>query len=300
MSPEVLGPIRDVFSDRGRTMVENSGHPRVVTTETVYQEANRENRNIIDTMLDEIVLPGSEIVGIDRLVNLGDRSRAGEPCLILMEHYSNFDIPALYYLLSHGGYRETADSIVAIAGMKLNEDSGFVRAFTEAYTRVVIYPSRTLESISDPAVLADEMRRSKELNMAATRQMIRFKHHGKMILVFPSGTRYRPGRPDTKRGVKEVDSYIKSFGTMVFVGIAGNVLRIHPTGDMSRDLVARDVMVFDVSEPVSCHDFRRAVRNSAPEQADLKQHVADAVMARLETHHADAQRLRQQRIGGLS
>jgi len=297
MSPEVLGPIREVFADRARKMIASSGQPRVVTTDSVYQEANTDNRRVLNSMMDELVLPGSEIIGVENLVALYERSQAGEPCLVLMEHYSNFDIPSLFYLLDRQNKSEIAETIVAIAGMKLNEDSGFVRAFTEAYTRIVIYPSRALDSVSDPAILDEERRRSQELNMAATRQMIRLKHKGRMILVFPSGTRYRPGNPDTKRGVKEVDSYLKSFTTMIFVGIAGNVLAIHPTGDMSRDLCTKDVMILNVSEPVPCAQFRAEARESVPAGVDSKQHVADRVMARLEIMHESAEQIRTARLG---
>ncbi len=296
MRPEVLGPIREVYADRGQTMVANSGQPRVVTTEIVYQEANTDNRRLMDQTVDELALPGSAIMGVENLAQLHARSRSGESCLILMEHYSNFDIPSLYYLLARQKQAAVAESIVAMAGMKLNEDSGFVRAFSEAYTRLVIYPSRSLDSITDPELLDKEQKRSKQLNMAATRQMIRLKHTGRMILLFPSGTRYRPGKPDSKRGVKEVDSYLKSFDTTIFVGIAGNLLQIHPTGDMSRDLATKDVMILQISEPLSCEEFRTAARDSAPEGTDLKQHVADTVMARLEELHGSAEKLRQDRL----
>ncbi|MBU8913143.1 MAG: 1-acyl-sn-glycerol-3-phosphate acyltransferase [Spirochaetales bacterium] len=292
----MLGPIREVYADRGRTMVAASGQPRVVTTENVYQEANTDNRGLIDQILDELVLPGSEIIGVENLVQLHKRSCSGESCLILMEHYSNFDIPTLCHLLGRQHQSEVAEAIVAMAGMKLNEDSGFVKAFSEAYTRIVIYPTRSLDSISDPTLLEEERRRSKRLNMAATRQMIRLKHTGRMILLFPSGTRYRPGKPDTKRGVKEVDSYIKSFDAMIFVAIAGNVLRIHPTGDMSRDLATKDMMIMQASEPVSCEEFRATARDFTPEGIDPKQHVADTVMVKLEEIHTSAEELRQDRL----
>jgi len=296
MSPEVLGPIRDVFGREARELAANSEQSPVITTENLYQKANMVNRRIIEGVLDDLVLPGSELVGLENLVELYNRSLAGECCLILMEHYSNFDIPSLVYMLARSEEREAADRIVAIAGMKLNEDSTFVRSFSEAYTRIVIYPSRSLEGITDKEELESERRRSQMLNMAATRQLIRVKHNGHMILVFPSGTRYRPGKPDTKRGVKEVDSYIKSFDVMLFVGIAGNVLQIHPTGDMSRDLVTRDVLILQASEPISCSKFRGEIRDQTPPGKDPKQHVADAVMQELDRIHASAEALRQARL----
>jgi glycerol-3-phosphate O-acyltransferase len=294
--PEVLGPIREVFAEPARRLMENSDVPHVVTTKTVYQVANRANRAIVDGVLEQLVLPGSRIVGLENLVELHRRSKAGESCLILMEHYSNFDIPCLFYLLHAQGEGETAESIVAMAGMKLNEDSPFVRAFSEAYTRVVIYPSRSLDQVADEELLEVERKRSVRINMAATRQMIRLKHQGHLILVFPSGTRYRPGNPDTKRGVKEVDSYIKSFDTMVMVAIAGNVLSIHPTGDMSRDYATRDVMILSAGEPLSCADYRERARASCPEDEDPKQYVADCVMNDLEDLHTEAENIRERSL----
>lgn len=299
MSPEVLGPIRDVFGKEALEMARNSEQSPVITPENVYQKANLANRRVIEGILDKLVLKGSKIVGLDNLVELSNRSLAGECCLILMEHYSNFDIPSLVYLFARAGHEEAAERIIAIAGMKLNEDSTFVRSFSEAYTRIVIYPSRSLTSVSDAEVLETERKKSQQINMAATRQMIRFKHKGRMVLVFPSGTRYRPGQPDTKRGVKEIDSYMKSFDTVVFLGVAGNVLQIHPTGDMSRDLTTRDVIVLHASKPVSCAEFRDDVRDRTPAGIDPKQHVADAVMRELDKIHSCAEKVRQERLAAV-
>jgi hypothetical protein len=86
---------------------------------------------------------------------------------------------------------------------------------------------------------------------------------------------------------------------MVFVGIAGNVLQIHPTGDMSRDLTTRDVLILEASKPVACSQFRAKLREQTPAGKDPKQHVADAVMNELETIHASAERLRQERLEKL-
>ncbi len=302
MEPEILGPILELFRSpefaaRSPALPPTSDPDmRLTTSATVYQPGKEPNRAFIHRIMDQLALPGSGIIGIDHLRDLADRSARGVPCLILMEHYSNFDIPCLDYLVRAAGSAEIADRITAIAGMKLNEESPYVHAFAEAYTRIVIYPSRSLLKFTEPDAQKREQARSREINMAATRQMIRLKHEGHMILVFPSGTRYREGDPDTKRGVKEVDSYLKSFDAMVLVSIAGNVLRIHPTGDMNRDLATRDLVVLNVSEPLSCTEFRDTARVSAAVTDDPKQAVADAVMARLETLHAEAEAERVRRL----
>ena len=88
MIPEVLGPIRDVFAEPARRMVSNSAQPKMVTEDSVYQIANVENRRIIEDVLDQLVLPGSGITGVEHLVDLHHRSLAGESCLVPRGRYN--------------------------------------------------------------------------------------------------------------------------------------------------------------------------------------------------------------------
>ncbi|HUX52114.1 MAG TPA: 1-acyl-sn-glycerol-3-phosphate acyltransferase [Spirochaetia bacterium] len=288
-------PISQKYHDTAIKMVESSSQLHEISKHNVYQEGNDRNRALVDTIVEELLVPGSHLDGFENLKELHRLAQSGKSCLILMEHYSNFDIPCLYYLLNQQEEgHQISSSIVSMAGMKLNTDSKFVLAFTEAYTRIVIYPSRSLASITDPATLAQERKRSSVVNRAAMHEMVRQKHAGKLILMFPSGTRYRPGKEDTKRGVKEVDSYLKSFHYMVLIGIAGNVLRVSPTEDMSEDLVTRDAIVYSVSPVTSCHDYRKHAKTKSGFGAEQssKQHVADTVMSDLETYHQKAEAAR--------
>ena len=296
MNPEVLGPIRQVYGEAARSLREHSTQRHAITPDNVYQEANVGNRRLIHRVLDDLIVPGSGILHPEHLVDLRERSHQGASCMMLMEHYSNFDLPCLYYLLEKAGLKHIADEVVAIAGMKLTEESVFVNAFAEAYTRIVIYPSRSLLKYEESTELQQERLRSGEINMAATRQMIRLKHEGRIVLVFPTGTRYREGNPDTKRGVKEVDSYLKLFDYTVLIGIAGNVLRINPNGDMSEDLATRDLVLMNVSQPIRCREFREAARRSAPPGIDPKQHAADLIMAELADGHDETERERMRRM----
>jgi glycerol-3-phosphate O-acyltransferase len=296
MKPEMLGPIREQFGRQAMAMRDNSIQPRTITPENVYQEANEANRDLIHGILDRLILPGSGVLQQEHMIELHERSQNGASCLLLMEHYSNFDIPCLYYLLEQAGLKHIADEVVAVAGMKLNEESEFVNAFAEAYTRIVIYPSRSLLKYTDEEERLQERSRSAHINMSATRQMIRLKHDGRLILVFPAGTRYREGQPDTKRGVKEVDSYLKLFDYAVLVGIAGNVLRINPNGDMSQDLATRDVVLLNPSKPFNCRAFRETARENTPKDVDPKQYAADRVMEELAKVHEEAATERERRL----
>jgi glycerol-3-phosphate O-acyltransferase len=181
----------------------------------------------------------------------------------------------------HGN--EIADAVIAIAGMKLNETNPVVSAFTEAYSRIVIYPSRSLKDI-DPQKAHDEFVRSNAINRAAMKALNEVKTQGKLILVFPAGTRFRPWAPETKRGVREIDSYIKSFDYMCLVSLNGDILRIQK-GDMEEDLICDDSVLIDSSPVLECSAFRESAKAATSEDDDRKQAVVDAIMARLEEMH---------------
>jgi glycerol-3-phosphate O-acyltransferase len=180
-----------------------------------------------------------------------------------------------------------AESLIAMAGLKLNEESPVVLAFAEAYSRIVIYPSRYFSSITDPEVLAEERKKSNTINRAALNQMVRRKHEGHIILVFPSGTRYREDNPDTKRGLKEIDSYMKAFDYMSLIGLCGNVLHINASGEMSEDILVEEKVIFNVSPVLDCAGFRARARAEMPPDADPKQFTVDRVMDALEKLHTE-------------
>lgn len=269
---------------------------------SVYQEANRKSRVLVEQIVSRLILPGSTIDGYENLQELFRRAQDGASCLILCEHYSNFDIPCLFLLAKdHPDGEPVTDSIVAMAGAKLNEESRFVLAFTEAYTRIVIYPARGLQALEGTPEYDQERARSRMINRSALREMIRLKHSGRMILLFPAGTRYRPGNPDSKRILLEVDSYIRGFDHLVFVGIAGNTLEVSPEKSMAADRPRTDVIVYSVSEVTDGRAFRSDARAGAPEGGETaKRAVADAVAARFARMHDRAESIREKALVSLA
>jgi glycerol-3-phosphate O-acyltransferase len=279
--------IRERYGDIARQMVENSRQPHRVDETAIYQESNLENRKLIDSILEDLVLDGRALYHFEHLQMLYNYAQAGHSGLILMEHYSNFDVPCLYYFLERQGEvgHRIADSVVSVAAMKLNEESRFVLAFTEAYSRIVIYPQRALDRLDD----SDEERRARAFNHRAVREMIRAKNEGKLVLMFPTGTRYRPQDPDTKRVLNAVDSYMKTFDYVVFVGIAGNILRVNPTNEMSEDFPTQDLVTFSVSPPIDSREFRNRYRAAAADDEDPKRAVARGVEAEFARMHVEAE-----------
>lgn len=275
----------------------------------VYQEWNPKTRKIMDGMLCENLLPGSRIENKEYLHEFLAAVKEGKRGLILVEHYSNMDLPAFCYVLDHNEDEECRDlgkRIVAMAGMKLNEENPMVKAWAEGYTRIVIYPSRSLAAYTDPEERAVEEAKSRKINMASMRAMDAAKKRGQVILVFPSGTRYRPGNPETKRGLREIDSYLRLFDVMLLVSVNGNCLRINPEtpNDMLSDIVAQDLVVFTPSPVIDCKKFRNesiASLGENPEERgiDPKQETVNKIMKILETQHDEVEPNRLKELEAL-
>ena len=212
-----INTIRSMYGPYFKQLAGNSVAAAKIDASNVYQPANEKNRFLIDKLVSDNILPESHIGAKENFLDFYRQVKEGKSGLILMEHYANTDLPAIMYMLAHDGDPELAElskKIVAIAGMKLNEDDSIVRAFAESFTRVVIYPTRSLDKnakdVSEDEAKEEEMK-ARKINLAAMHAMDDCKRRGEVILVFPSGTRYRPGHPETKRGLKEIDSYLRLF-----------------------------------------------------------------------------------------
>jgi glycerol-3-phosphate O-acyltransferase len=259
----------------------------VITPKNVFQQGRRTNKPIIKKVVNELMLPGSSIDGFENLAELYGHALEGRTCLLLMEHYSNFDLPNFHELLErHGPQGEKiVDCMIAIAGLKLNEENDLVRAFTEAFTRIVICPSSALKGINDPEELKAAKNHRVSINMAALWQIMRLKTKGHIILVFPTGQRFRPWDPKTGRGLKEVYPYIKTFHYMTLVAVNGNTLRLNPNGKMDEDLVTKDVCTYTISPVYSCKEYRADLEKDHKHVKDHKQFLIDHIMDELKQMH---------------
>ena len=263
---------------------------------SVYEEANPATRKYMDILLKATIPEDSKLGNIENFKAFYDAVvKEGKHGLIMMEHYSNLDLPEIIYLLEKNGEdwsKDLASRIVAIAGMKLNEESAAVRAFCESFTRVVVYPSRSLDAVGNKEISEqekeEEAARARKINFAAMRAMDGCKKRGQVILVFPSGTRYRPGVPETKRGLREMDSYLRLFDIMICVSVNGNCLKINPenSSDMLEDLIDPEQIILTASPIIECKKYRNSILEKLPEDCeDPKQAVVDSVMKLMEDLH---------------
>lgn len=279
--------LKDLFSENASTLMKFVRSKNKVTTENVFQEGNREIRYAFSEIIGTLTLPGSRVIGEENLFALAEKAAAGKKCLILPEHYSNLDYPLIIKLFTDLGEKgvELADRCVAMAGVKLSESDDLISMFTDGYDTVFVYPGRTLQTIKDPEKLKVEMQKARKINLASMRMMDELRANGRIVVVFPAGTRYRPGHPETKRGLREIDSYIKTADYMVLLSINGNCLEVNSSSDMTADIVKKDRIILEASEVLDCQTFRKLVMEKLPDGADKKQSIIDEIMARLETMH---------------
>lgn len=279
-------------------MMTKISEQKQVSDKDVYQEGSTELLPFIDQILEDHLLPGSGIEGFANLEQLFERAKRGESCLLLLEHYSNFDLPAFHFILRKSGDlgQTMAKALVSIAGIKLSESNPVVNAFAQAYTRIVIYPSRSIEILKnhfkDPNKLYREIMRSVSINRAAVKALNVEKVRGKLVLVFPAGTRYRPWDQSSKRGVREIASYIKGFENFCLVAVNGNILRINPSGEMEDDMLHTDKVVYTVGAVQKSEDLMAHVKNEHHFRDDKKQELVDHLMEDLEIMHVAAEKKR--------
>ena len=251
----------------------------VITEENVHKLENTQIRTILESAVQKLLLEGSKLYPEKHIVEFLQAIKAGKKGIILSEHYSNLDLPIFLYLMEQTGPagEELAHRSIAMAGMKLTEEDPLIAALTEGYERIVIYPSRTLAGITDPVQLEEEKKRSRSINIASMRTLEEVRKEG---------TRYRPGKPETKRGVREIDSYIKTSDVMMLVSINGNCLRISDDpSNMLGDIVCQDKVVIEISPVIDCSEFRERAKQRCREGDDKKQAVVDLVMEELEIMH---------------
>lgn len=273
----------------------------VIDETKVYEEANLALRKYMNVLLDEAYNADSGLGNVENFKAFYEKvTKEGKSGLILMEHYTNIDLPGIIYLLEKQGEpwaKDFASRIVAVAGMKLNEASAGVRAFTEAFTRVVIYPTRSLNAVEEKGISEEEKlaeeQKARKINFAAMRAMDACKKRGQIILVFPSGTRYRPGKPETKRGLREMDSYLRLFDCMILVSVNGCCLEIDMENpdDMLADFITPGKCVLTASPVIECKKFREEALADMPENTeDPKQYTIDQVMNYLEKQHQEVEK----------
>lgn len=240
---------------------------------SVFRPAHRQNRGAILRICSDLLLTGSGLQGLEHLEELAARADAGEPGMVLAWHNSNFDVPNLFTLLARAERESLFDRLHFIAGRKLHEESEICRMFCEAFPRIFVSPPSHLHRCGQEAAL----RQARALNLAALRAARQVLRRRGLLFLFPTGTRFRPGRPETGRGLPQVDGYLRMVKNFVLLNIEGNTLPPCAGRAMAEEAAQPDVVRHIFGPVQRAAAFRDAIRSEAL-AVDARQAVADAVI----------------------
>ncbi|WP_031507973.1 1-acyl-sn-glycerol-3-phosphate acyltransferase [Borreliella garinii] len=216
-----------------------------------YRNADSNSRKLADRMIERLLKSGSTIVGIQNILELYEKAKSGKSSIILMEHYSNFDFPCFQFLLYKMGYHEVADHIIPIAGVKLFRDNLFVKTLSLGYNAILVYPPHAFVGVG-----LEHARQRRVFNANSMKYIYEKKNSGYIILIFPTATRYRKGKPETKKIIFEIGNYFKIFDYYLMIGVNGNVLEVSEDGDMSHDVFKRDSLIYNADKVISIAEYR--------------------------------------------
>jgi 1-acyl-sn-glycerol-3-phosphate acyltransferase len=244
----------------------------VTAPEIVFQAAQKQNRERFAAIIEDLLLPGSGVEGVENLRSLHALAAQGRPTLILSAHVSNLDVPALYTLLKHRGEEALFEDIIFIAGRKLTEGCKSIKSMAEMFSRVVI-------SAKSSRMSEQEISGGMAINKAAQKKIAELQCSGKVFLLYPTGTRSRAGVPRTHRGLREVYNYLRKFEYCVVCGIRGNILPARDDVDMIDEFPQRSAVVFSFGKVRSIAEWLDELTRRQPDAAtDRKQFVVDAIM----------------------
>ncbi|MGL4524924.1 MAG: hypothetical protein ACRCVN_05335 [Spirochaetia bacterium] len=270
-----------------------------ITTQNVYTQGISGARPLFNDLVEPFILPGSRLLNAEHLQQLYQLSQQGHACLLLPEHYGNFDLTNLCYLtdkdpLLGPGF---ADSLVAVAGAKLSLENKTISTCAQVYNRVVIYPSRGIDSIQNDKEREEERKKTMPINLASIQEVTRRKYNKQMFLVFPSGTRIRPWREETKTGVPEIYNYLRIFEYACLVSVNGNNLPVSPDEKtMTQDIPEPDHIFMNISPVIKTTDLIAECAKDIPKDTEMKAFVVTNLMKKLFKLHEETEEIKKREI----
>ena len=203
------------------------------------------------------------------------------PVVLISNHISHLDAPSIYQLLYRQGgeARKVADQLAFIAGRL---------AFEEDFGRLGLYMFDTLlvcskRDMTQNPGLADTMTR---INMRAFRQSQALQKEGKILAVFPEGTRSRTGSL-----LSFVDTVYHYVANKIIIPVslegtdqilpADSFLFQQAKGKMS---LGRPILVGSLSKKQMAELPDYVDRLPIPEEGDKKQFVIDNLAALIGRH----------------
>jgi glycerol-3-phosphate dehydrogenase/1-acyl-sn-glycerol-3-phosphate acyltransferase len=236
----------------------------------VYTEGTSQAREFMIHFLNPI-MKNFRVEGLENL-DILEKLVGNYPITLISNHLSHLDAPGIFHLLYTSGEkgRKIAENIVFIAGRL---------AFEPDFTRLGLYMFGTLlvcskKDMSDNPSLSDLM---TKINMRAFRQSQKLQSEGKIISIFPEGTRSRDGR--LMPFVDTVYHYVAN-KVVLPISLEGTDKILPTTGFLfnpavGKLVIGKPVIVGDVNKKGSDPLFESLEHIEYPKFGDKKQFLID-------------------------
>jgi hypothetical protein len=240
--PLAQGDVSVVFAEQLAEMKRDAAvqHAAELTPDSVVRWADKRNQHHFAGICRRLILPGSGIRGLQNLKALADLAHDSKPCLLCLNHRSNFDVPTLCTLMEDQGDPDLFDRIIWVAGRKLEEDVGMTGLLVQCFNRALVAPHSWFDSPHSDS----ELHQARQLNIAAERAIAKLRYAGSVFALFPTGTRIRDDDESTKQAIGETYSYLRIFQYMVLCHIDGCTLPVSRDRDLTHETPRLDRMIY--------------------------------------------------------
>jgi glycerol-3-phosphate O-acyltransferase len=259
LTPLPDGDFAKVFGDT-LVVIERRFATGRITPGNVVGWAEPEIHSLLTKIARRLLLPGSQINGMEQLAGLSRLAAIGHSCIICMNHRSNLDVPTLYALLEDQGCKDVAQRLIWISGRKLDEDFGMTKLLVQGVNRVVITPRSWMGEDHSH----EQRRDAVKINIAAHRAIRKLRHEKWVFALFPSATRLRPANPATAKAIEETDSYLKHFEYMLLGHIDGCTLPVTRDQDLTHEIPVLDRMQFTFGKVLRTDEWRTSAVTRYP------------------------------------
>lgn len=196
----------------------------------------------------------------------------GDRLFMMGNHRSNADAPVLEHTLEMNGFADLSSNIVYLLGQRLKSSPG-TRYFSDAYTHIDVWPPTMKPETQEDKNKAFAMTKN---SLLAVREKLEV---GKIITVFPEGTRTRDGEmqqfnPQVIKYVDVDDNDMEEANAYVIPFALSGTEDIWPVTSVMPSYRHNTARV-NIGEPLLVRDF--VSRNNKGDYKDFMGHIQDRV-----------------------